>query len=137
MKPSFVYTIAFLIVGAAVALWTTDLLRPTAYAATQASGFKEEVDRGGQVIVTTATAQYLTVPANARHATLLVKDKPVCWGFNPTSAPTASSGGEWPVGAWIKYDNDRLQLASIRVISCAEGAATLKVHYTGDRRIGD
>lgn len=135
MKRSFVVTTALLAFAALGAILVA-IMQP-AHAATQASGFKEEVDRGGQVIVTTATAQFLTVPSNARHAWIVVKNAPTCWGFHPTTAPTASSGGEWPVGFIGKFDNDALALKNIRVISCAEGASTVKILYTGDRRIGD
>lgn len=118
-----------------------------AHAATQASGYKEEVDRGGQVITTTTDPVYITVPQNARHAYITVKgSNPVCYGSNPTVAPnpSACSGtwnaacpDEWPVGSRTMLTNDRLQLAAIRVVSCSEGAGTVKLHYTGDRRIGD
>lgn len=111
---------------------------PLAQAATQSSGFKEEVDRGGQVITTTTDAQFLTVPANARHAWIYVKGpNPACWGFNPAAAPTSTSGGEWPAGFVEKMDNDSLALKNVRLISCSEGATVVKVLYTGDRRIGD
>lgn len=107
-----------------------------AQAATQSVNFKEEIEVGGQVITTTTDAQFLTVPARARHAWVVVKAQPACWGFGAT-APTPTSGGEWPAGFVGKFDNDRLALAKIRVISCAEGASTVKVLYTGDRRSGD
>lgn len=135
MKRSFIATALVLAIASMVALVNVGV--GPAQAATQASGFKEEVDRGGQVIVTTTAAQFLTVPANARHAWIVVKNAPACWGFHPTTAPTASSGGEWPAGFIGKFDNDSLALKNIRVISCAEGASTVKVLYTGDRRIGD
>lgn len=106
-------------------------------AATQSTGFKEEIEVGGQTIVTTTDAQFLTVPLRARHARITIKNQPACWGANPSSAPTPTSGGEWPAGLVIKEENDRLMLANIRVISCAEGASTVKVQYFGDRRIGD
>lgn len=118
-----------------------------AQGATQASNFKEEVDRGGQLITTTTDAVYLQVPAGARHAEIVVYGaNPVCWGANPTVAPSpgacssttsAACAGRWPTGMVRKIDNDRLMLSSIRVVSCAEGAATVNVHYTGDRRVGD
>lgn len=109
-----------------------------AHAATQASGYKEEVDRGGQVITTTTDAVFLTVPSNARHAWINVKGpNPVCWGFHPTNAPTPTSGGEWPAGFIDKFDNDTLALKNVRLISCSEGATVVKILYTGDRRIGD
>lgn len=134
--------LAIAYVGAAIAIlslvWNLALYVGDANAATQSSGFKEEVDRGGQVITTTTDAQFLTVPANARHAWIYVKGpNPVCWGFNPTTAPTSTSGGEWPAGFIDKMDNDSLALKNVRLVSCTEGATVVKVLYTGDRRIGD
>lgn len=108
---------------------------PVAHAATQATNFKYESGVSGQVITNPTTATFLSVPSNAKHAWIHVKDKPACWGADAT-APTASSGGEWPAGAVLKLDNDQLQLKAIRVINCSEGATTVKVYYTRDRQVG-
>ena len=108
-------------------------------AATISRDFKWEVGISGQVITTTGTAQFLTVPLGAQHAWILVKGaNPACWGANfDGTAPTANSGGEWPAGVLFKLDNDRLFLQKIQLISCTEGAATVKVYYTRDRRVND
>jgi len=103
-----------------------------AQAATQATNFSWEAGVSGQVITNPTVATYLTVPAGATHAWFTIKDKPACWGADAT-APTASSGGEWPAGAMFKLDNDRVELQSIRIINCSEGATTVKIYYTKKR----
>lgn len=104
----------------------------SAQAATQLTGYAWEVGISGQVITNPTTATFLTVPTGAEHAWINVKGNPACWGADAT-APTATSGGEWPV-SFFKIDNDNLLLKSIRVINCAEGATTVKVYYTKRRR---
>lgn len=103
-------------------------------AATQSTGFMYETGISGEVITNPTTATFFTVPAGAEHAWITVKNNPACWGMNADgTAPTATSGGEWPV-SMFKLDNDRVQLQTIRVINCAEGATTVKVYYTRRRR---
>jgi hypothetical protein len=90
----------------------------------------------GQIITNPVAATFLTVPAGALHAWILVKNNPVCWSSGAT-IPTATSGGEWPSGALIKIDNDPLFLKALRVINCAEGATVVKVYYSRERRVAD
>lgn len=106
-------------------------------AATSAATAKSEIGISGQVITNPVAATFLTVPTTAQHAWITVKGNPVCWGMNADgTAPTATSGGEWPAGAVLKIDNDPRMLKSIRLINCAEGATVVKIYYTRDRPFG-
>lgn len=141
MKDRRIPLMAWLLVAFGVALLVNDVAdyrsHSTAHAATQdLRGISREIGIGGQVITNPTTATFLTVPAGAEHAEIIVKGNPACWGADP-APPTANSGGEWPVGMWRKIDNDRLYLQSIRVINCAEGATTVKVYYSRSRRATD
>lgn len=104
-------------------------------AATQSTNYKWEVGISGQVITNPTTATFLTVPAGATHAWITVKTNPACFSYH-ADAPTASSGGEWLPGIY-RVENDRPMLQALRVINCAEGATTVKVYYSRDRRVGD
>lgn len=108
----------------------------TAHAATVAGGFKTELGVSGQVITNPTTPTFLTVPLEARHAWIHVKGNPACWSAGAV-APSATSGGEWPAGALLKFENDPLFLKALRVINCAEGPTTVKVYYTRDRRASE
>lgn len=107
-----------------------------AHAATTAAPFRHEVGISGQVITNPVAPTLLSVPDGAQHAWIHVKDAPACYSYGPT-APTATSGGEWPVGFTSKIQNDRQMLQALRFINCAEGATTVKVYYTRDRRANE
>lgn len=105
------------------------------HAATQSTGYMQEVGISGQTITNPVIATFLTVPLGTEHAWITVKNNPACWGANENgAAPTATSGGEWPV-SFFKLDNDGRLLQNIRVINCAEGATTVKLYYTKRRRL--
>jgi hypothetical protein len=132
------FTIAVMVscVICAVVIAPTVFVTKSTFAATQSSGFKHEVGLGGQTITNPTTATFLTVPAGAQHAWIYVKGNPVCWSDN-ADAPTSASPGEWPAGFVARIENDPLWLKSLRVINCAEGATTVKVKYSRDRRFND
>lgn len=110
---------------------------PRAIAATQSTGFKWEVGISAQVLTTTGTPQFLTVPLGASHARIYVEDAPACWSFSTTAA-SASGGGKWPQGYVGKEENDRLLLQRFQFVTCSgSSAARIHVFYSRDWRPSD
>jgi len=108
-------------------------------AATQASNVIAEVGISGQVITTTDTAQFLTVPLGAMHASIAIMNADACFGHDISgAAPTTTSSDRWFSGMKVILANDPLMLKRLRVISCSAGVpSTVQIYYSRARRVGD
>jgi hypothetical protein len=98
-----------------------------------------EVGLSGQVITTSDTAQFLTVPLGAAHAFVTVETASACFGHNiDGTAPTPTNSGKWLAGTQLIIPNDPLMLKRLRLISCSPGVpATVQIYYSRTRRQGD